>query len=266
MRRESEYAIEVNDVTVRYRSYSQQPTSLKEAVVKFMRTGRLRYYSDFNALSKLSFKVKKGCFLGIIGSNGAGKSTLLRVLSGVLPPSEGLVATHGSVDSLIQLGAGFDTELTARENIFLYESLRGKSRREISERVERILDFAELRDFSSTPLKYFSSGMAARLGFSCAMDIDPDILLIDEILAVGDERFAVKCKKVFTGFLNAGKTVVLVSHSVDQLAAECHQILVLSRGEVAFLGDPKEAVKVYRDAHYGTRLGSVGAGGKVASV
>lgn len=266
MQRESEYAIEVEDVTVRYRSYSQQPTSLKEAVLKFVRTGRLRYYSDFNALSKLSFKVKKGCFLGVIGSNGAGKSTLLRVLSGVLPPSEGRVVTHGSVDSLIQLGAGFDTELTAQENIFLYESLRGKSRREISARVEHILDFAELREFSSTPIKYFSSGMAARLGFSCAMDIDPDILLIDEILAVGDERFALKCKTVFTGFLNAGKTVVLVSHNVDQLAAECHQILVLSRGEIAFIGDPKEALKVYRDAHYGTRLGSLGSDGKAASV
>jgi lipopolysaccharide transport system ATP-binding protein len=265
MQAESHYAIEVRDVTVRYRSYAQQPTSLKEAVVKFMQTGRLRYYSDLNALSQLSFEVEKGCFLGVIGSNGAGKSTLLRVLSGVLPPSQGSVARQGSVDSLIQLGAGFDPELTARENIFLYESLRGKSRREISESVDKILDFAELKDFASTPIKYFSSGMAARLGFSCAIDIDPDILLVDEILAVGDERFAAKCKKAFAGFLKIGKTVVLVSHNVDQLAADCDRILVLSRGALAFLGDPKEAVRVYRDAHYGTRLGSVGADGRVVS-
>ena len=161
---------------------------------------------------------------------------------------------NGRVDSLIQLGAGFDKELTARENIFLYSSLHGKSHAEISRSVESIIEFAELTEFANTPIKYFSSGMSARLGFSCAIDIDPDILLVDEVLAVGDERFKKKCKAVFDRFLDQGKTVVMVSHGIDQLAKESDQLLVLSKGRVLFCGNPAQALEVYRDPAYETRL------------
>jgi ABC-type polysaccharide/polyol phosphate transport system ATPase subunit len=247
-------AIEAQNVSVLFRSYEKRPTSLKEGALAFLRTGNLKYYSTFEALSNLSFSVQRGRTLGIIGSNGAGKSTLLRVLSGVLPPSQGVLRVNGSVDSLIHLGAGFDADLTARENIFLYSSLHGRPRHEIEARVEGILDFAELREFSNTPIKYFSSGMAARLGFSCAVDIDPDILLVDEVLAVGDERFSHKCRDLLKGFKAKGKTIIMVSHAIDDLAKECDEMLVLSKGTLLFWGPPAQALAAYRDPTYATRL------------
>ncbi|NDC37786.1 MAG: ABC transporter ATP-binding protein [Proteobacteria bacterium] len=254
MNRKSDIAIDVRNVTVNYRAYTNRPTSLKDAVVQYLRTGKLRYYSHFKALSDVSFAVQRGTALGVIGSNGAGKSTLLRVLSQVLPPSSGSVVMNGRIDSLIQLGSGFDMELTAYENIFLHGSLLGRSRKELAGSVDRILDFAELREFSSTPMKYFSAGMSARLGFSCAIETNPDILLVDEVLAVGDERFAKKCQDFFTEFRRSNRTMVIISHGVEQLAKEVDQILVLSRGEVAYFGDPEEAVRIYRDPSYRTRL------------
>ncbi|MFM1848429.1 MAG: hypothetical protein RL417_1903 [Pseudomonadota bacterium] len=254
MNHSSDIAIDVRNITVNYRAYSNQPTSLKEAVVRYLKTGKLKYYSDFRALSNVSFTVRRGTSLGIIGSNGAGKSTLLRVIASVLPPSVGSVITHGTIDSLIKLGAGFDMELTARENIFLFGSLRGRSKKELLGSVDRILDFAELRDFSSTPLKYFSAGMSARLGFSCAIETNPDILLVDEVLAVGDERFGKKCRAFFEEFRRSNRTTVMISHNVEALASEVDQMLVLSRGEVAFFGDPKDGVQVYRNPNYRTRL------------
>lgn len=247
-------AISVKNVSVNFRSYRERPTSLKESVVKFLKTGKLSYFSEFKALNNVNFTVKRGEVFGIIGSNGAGKSTLLRVIAGVLPPSSGEVEVNGKIDSLIQLGAGFDAELTAIENIYLYGSLHGRSRKEIGQSIERILEFAELTEFANTPIKYFSSGMFARLGFSCAIDTNPDILLVDEVLAVGDERFSKKCREVFKNFLAAGRTVVMVSHSLTQLAEDADEILVLSKGEVAFVGAPEEALRIYRDPSYKTRL------------
>ena len=251
---DKDIAVEVNNLRIAYRSYKERPGTLKETVLKFIKTGRWRYFSTFDALKGISFKVKRGEIFGIIGSNGAGKSTLLKAISGVLAPAEGEVKVNGSFDSLIQLGAGFDIELNAIENIYLYGSLHGRSRSEIQARIPQILEFAELTEFAHTPIKYYSSGMYARLGFSVAIDRDPDILLIDEVLAVGDERFQAKCKKIFQSYIDQKKTIIMVSHSMTTLAPIAKEILLLSKGEVAFLGDPQEAIKVYRGEKYQTAL------------
>jgi ABC-type polysaccharide/polyol phosphate transport system ATPase subunit len=249
-----ETAISLSNVRVAYRSYKERPSSLKESLIKFLREGRLKHYSTFDALNGVSFEIPRGTTLGIIGSNGSGKSTLLKVLAQVLKPTEGLVRVKGSVASLIELGAGFDPELNAVENIYLNGSLHKRNRKEIKERVDQILDFAELTEFANTPVKYFSSGMFARLGFSAAIDIDPDILLIDEILSVGDERFNKKCKKVFENFFKSGKTIVLVSHDLELVSKLSNVVAVMSRGQLAYYGDPQTAVKMYRDESYLTAL------------
>ena len=248
------FAIDIQDITVAFRSYRERPTSLKESLLRFLKYGQLRHYSTFDALSHVSLRVEKGTVLGIIGSNGSGKSTLLKVLAGVLVPTCGSVYVEGSISSLIELGAGFDPEMNAVENIYLNGSLHRKSRSQISSRVEHILEFAELKEFATTPIKYYSSGMYARLGFSVAVDIDPDVLLVDEILAVGDERFQTKCQTVFSDFLKAGKTIVIVSHNVDMLEERADRIALLSKGELKFLGDPSTAVQMYRDTSYQTAL------------
>ena len=251
-------AIDIRDITVAFRSYQERPTSLKESILKFLRSGVVRHYSTFNALSHVSLEVPKGSVLGVIGSNGSGKSTMLKVMAGVLVPTEGEVRVEGPVSSLIELGAGFDPEMNAIENIFLNGSLHRKSRAYIESRVEHILEFAELEDFSTTPIKYYSSGMFARLGFSVAVDIDPDILLVDEILGVGDERFQKKCQKVFEDFLSAGRTIVIVSHDVAMLERRSDRIALLSKGQLVYVGDPATAVQMYRDKSYQTALSRAG--------
>lgn len=248
------WAIEVRDITVSFRSYKERPTSLKESILKFLRSGKLRHYSTFDALSHLSLQVEKGTVLGVIGSNGSGKSTLLKVLAGVLVPKSGEVKVNGIISSLIELGAGFDRELNAVENIYLNGSLYKRSRAQIRARVQHILEFAELSEFAETPIKYYSSGMFARLGFSVAIDIDPEILLVDEILAVGDERFQKKCQGVFANFISSGKTIVLVSHNVEMLEKQANQIALLSKGQLIYLGDPKTAISIYRDSSYESSL------------
>lgn len=252
----SPWAIEVQDIRVAYRSYKEHPATLKEALLKALKKGRLKYYSTFDALSGVSFRVKRGSVFGIVGSNGAGKSTLLKVLSGVLPPTEGTVTVEGTVDSLIQLGAGFDSDLNAIENIYLNCALHKQSRFVTRTRVAHILNFAELEEFSHTPIRYYSSGMFARLGFSVAVDRCPDVLLVDEVLAVGDERFQEKCRGIFASLLEQGKTIVMVSHSMNTLEKLCSEIMVLSKGEVVFQGNPKEAIEIYRNKHYKTALKS----------
>ena len=204
----NESAIEVSNVTVAYRSYKERPTTLKENIFSIVKHGKFSHYSTFNALSNVNLKVKKGQILGIIGSNGAGKSTFLRVLAGILKPTAGSVKIDGSIDSLIQLGAGFDPELNAIENIYLNGSLHLKSNAELKKKVPDILKFAELEDFATTPIRYYSSGMYARLGFSVAIDRNPDILIIDEILSVGDERFHKKCLRVFNRYIEEEKQLL----------------------------------------------------------
>ncbi len=247
-------ALSAKNISVQFRSYKKRPSTFKESLIQSVKSRTFRHYSNFQALDDVSFDISKGKVFGIIGSNGAGKSTLLRVLSGVLPPTAGTVTVRGSLDSLIQLGAGFDTELNAIENIYLNGSLHGKSREEIAETIPSIIDFAELGDFATTPIKYYSSGMYARLGFSVAVDRDPDILIVDEILAVGDERFQEKSSDTFKQFLDRKKTVIMVSHNLKMLEDTADTIALLSKGKVAFLGNPSEAVETYRNSDYQTAL------------
>jgi ABC-type polysaccharide/polyol phosphate transport system ATPase subunit len=252
---DSEISVDVQHISVAFRSYQQRPTTLKENVIGLMKSRRIKYYESFWALKDVSFQVRRGEVFGIIGSNGAGKSTLLRTLAGVLPPTEGSVTVKGKVDSLIQLGAGFDAELNAIENIYLNSSLHKISHSEIKRRVPHILKFAELEDFATTPIKYYSSGMYARLGFAVAIDREPDILIVDEVLAVGDERFQKKCKAIFDRYLSEKKTIIMVSHSLGQIEQIADQVLLLAKGKIVHLGDPKEAIAKYRDETYQTALG-----------
>ncbi|MBN8547732.1 MAG: ABC transporter ATP-binding protein [Deltaproteobacteria bacterium] len=251
---EPQSIISVQNVTVAYRSYKERPSSLKESVIRLMRTGKFAGSMTMEALSNVSLTIPKGAVYGLIGSNGSGKSTMLKVLAQVLKPTGGTVTVKGTVASLIELGVGFDPELNAIENIYLNGSLHKRSRAQIKSRVESIIEFAELREFATTPIKYYSSGMAARLGFSVAIEIDPDILLVDEILAVGDERFQVKCMEVFHRLLREGKTIVIVSHDLDMIARTASRIGLLSRGHLVFDGDPRTAVQMYRDSSYQTAL------------
>ncbi|MBX7136658.1 MAG: ABC transporter ATP-binding protein [Oligoflexia bacterium] len=247
-------AIEIRNVTVSYRSYKQRPTSLKESFLKFLRHGFKRSYETFDALSDVTLQVPRGTVFGLIGSNGCGKSTLLKVLAGVLKPSSGMVQVNGTIASLIELGAGFDPELNAIENIFLNGALHKKTKREMMARVPQILKFAELEEFAHTPVKYYSSGMYARLGFAVAVDVDPEILLVDEILAVGDERFQAKCEGVFEELIRKGKTIILVSHSMDLIAGKASQAALIERGRLVYSGDPIRAVEMYRDGSYKSAL------------
>jgi ABC-type polysaccharide/polyol phosphate transport system ATPase subunit len=247
-------AIALEEVTVTYRSYHRRPTSLKEAVLGLVRRNREPTYSTFHALKNLSLSVEKGSVFAIVGSNGCGKSTLLKVISGVLKPTHGTVQREGEIASLIELGAGFDPDLTAVENIYLNGSLHKKTFAEMKTRVGHILDFAELNEFAHTPVKYYSSGMYARLGFSVAVEVDPDILLVDEILGVGDERFQLKCAGVFDELIAKGKTIILVSHNMDLVLQKAHRAALLQKGELLFCGDPQEAVERYRQSSYQTAL------------
>lgn len=250
----SDLAIDLSNVTVAYRSYTQRPTSLKESLIRIVKTKQTSSYKMFKALDNVSFTVPKGEVIGFIGSNGSGKSTLLKVLAGVLVPTAGQTIRNGSIASLIELGAGFDPELTGTENIFLNGALHRKTRAQIDKKVEAIIEFAELKDFADTPVKYYSSGMYARLGFSVAIDIDPDILLVDEILGVGDERFQNKCNGVFQSFIKKGKTIVIVSHNMAMLAEQASRVGLLSKGHLIYLGDPEKAIGMYKDANYETAL------------
>ena len=247
-------AISVRGVTVAYRAYNQRPTSLKESLIHLMTRGRFSHYSTFDALQDVSFEVPRGSVFGIIGSNGCGKSTLLKVLAGVLRPVRGSATVRGEIASLIELGAGFDPELSAVENVFLNGSLHRRSRAEMAKRLPHILDFAELHEFAHTPVKYFSSGMYARLGFAVAVDIDPDILIVDEILAVGDERFQSRCMESFDRFIASGKTIVIVTHDMGMVESRCEQVLLLEKGRVRYVGDAGEAIELYRKGSYQTAL------------
>jgi ABC-2 type transport system ATP-binding protein len=197
------------------------------------------------ALSNISLDVRKGELLGIIGSNGAGKSTLLKVVSGVIKPSGGSVHTEGTIAPLIELSAGFDDELTGEENIYLNASILGFSRKEINERYEKIVDFSEMRDFIGTPLKNYSSGMVARLAFSVATEADPDILIIDEVLAVGDASFKQKSKERILSFKDRGIAILFVSHDMEQVKDICNRVLWLDHGKIQRYGDTHEIISEY---------------------
>jgi ABC-type polysaccharide/polyol phosphate transport system ATPase subunit len=237
-------AIVVQNVFQRFRVIHERPDTVRELFSRFFR--KEYNYHDFDAVHDVSFTVPKGEVVGIIGRNGSGKSTLLKIIAGVYRPTRGRVQVAGQVAPLIELGAGMHGELTGRENIVLNGLMMGYSKKQMLEREERILDFAEIGDFIDVPVKQYSSGMYMRLAFSVATEVDPDVLVIDEILAVGDMPFQRKCFDRLQRFRNSGKTILLVTHSLDQIEEVCDRCLVLDRGKLMYDGIPSEAIAIYK--------------------
>lgn len=237
--------IQIEGVSVRYSLAKEEPRTFMEFFIRRLK-GRPVVFEDFWALRDVSFSVPRGETLGIIGHNGAGKSTLLKVIAGVIRPTAGRVAISGTIAPLIELGAGFDIDLTGTENIYLNASLLGLSRREIDRRFPRILEFSELEGFIHSPLRSYSSGMVARLGFSIATEVDPDVLIIDEILEVGDEHFSKKCVRRIEEFRGRGVTMLFVSHTLPDIERLCDRVLWLDHGNVRLCGEPARVVDEYR--------------------
>lgn len=239
----SKTMIEVNDVTMRFRMNNDRILSLKEFVTTALQ-GKLKY-NEFTALSHVSFKVEQGETLGLIGRNGAGKSTLLKIISGILKPTEGSVAVHGNVVPMLELGSGFDFDLTGRENIFLNGAILGYSEEYLNEKYDEILEFSELGKFIEMPIRNYSSGMLARLAFSVASMVQPEILIVDEILSVGDAEFQAKSRARMMELMGGGTTVLFVSHSLEQIREMCSRVIWLERGNVKMAGSTKEVCKCY---------------------
>ena len=237
--------ISFENVAQRFRVIRERPDTLREAFAHLFRN-RTSYY-NFEALKGISFTVHDGEVLGIIGRNGSGKSTILKIMAGVYRPTSGVVNIRGKVAALIELGAGFHPDLTGRENIVLNGLLLGLSKREIQSREEQILEFAELGEFIDSPVKQYSSGMFMRLGFAVATEVDPDILLVDEILAVGDESFQQKCLARIEDFRRRGKTIIVVSHDLESVRKLCRRTLLIGEGVLLFDGPPDEGVMRYHE-------------------
>lgn len=240
-----DHMIEVDNVSMLFNLSSEKVDSLKEYFVKLLK--RELFYNEFMALENVSFSVKKGETFGLVGLNGAGKSTMLKIIAGVLKPSSGKVTVHGNIAPLIELGAGFNYDLTASENIFLNGAILGRSRRYMQERYEEIVDFSELHKFIDVPIKNYSSGMVARLAFSIATMIDPEILIVDEVLAVGDYKFQEKCKDKMDSLLHGGATVLFVSHSSEQVREICDRALWLDGGRVRMIGTADEVIHSFTE-------------------
>ena len=239
-------AIELTDIGMCFRLYYERAHTLKETLLRFLQ--KRDGYRDLWAVKDLSLTVRPGEAVGIVGRNGSGKSTLLKIIAGVFEPTTGQRVVRGSISALIELGAGFNGELTGRENVFLNGAIMGLSKSEMTKRYDRIVEFAELHDFMDTAVKNYSSGMYARLGFAIATEVDADILLIDEILAVGDEAFQRKCVERIDAQLGAGKTVVYVSHDANSVERICQRAILLQHGVVSFAGTSSETIREYRRA------------------
>ena len=241
---EKKVMIEVNDVHMKFNLASEKLDSFKEYLIKTLKHEVT--YEEFWALKGVSFQVEKGDALGLIGLNGSGKSTMLKVIAGVLKPTKGLVEVNGSVAPLIELGAGFDADLTARENVFLNGAILGYSRREMEKYYDDIVEFSELGNFVDVPVKNFSSGMVARLAFAIATIGTPDILIVDEALSVGDFRFQQKCEQRIQRMIDQGSTILFVSHSIGQVESLCNKIVWLDHGLVKMSGDVKTVCEEYK--------------------
>ena len=235
--------IEISDVTMRFRLNNDRILSLKEFVTTALR-GKLQY-NDFTALEHISFAVKSGETLGLIGRNGAGKSTLLKVISGILKPTEGRVTCHGNIVPMLELGSGFDMDLTGRENIFLNGAILGYSEEFLKSKYQEIVDFSELGQFIELPIRNYSSGMLARLAFSVASVVNPEILIVDEILSVGDANFQEKSHNRMLELMGGGTTVLFVSHSLDQVREMCDRAVWLEHGQMKMLGKTDEVANAY---------------------
>src|SRR5687767_13893563 len=240
-------AIDVVNVSKVYRRYAQkkQFATLKSAILDGSLLGDLKPEETFQALRGVSFQVPKGCTYGVIGRNGSGKSTLLKCVAGITRPTEGDVMVDGRISALIELGAGFHPEISGRENIFINGIMLGLTKREITRRFDEIVEFAELEDFIDAPVKTYSSGMYMRLGFAVAIHVDPDVLLVDEVLAVGDEGFTHKCLDKLAEFRRRGKTILLVTHSLGLVERLCDEALWMDEGRARTAGDPRRVVGAY---------------------
>ena len=238
-----ETVIQIDQVTVRFNMASERIDNLKEYFVKLLK--RQLMFQEFLALKNISFQVKKGESWGIIGTNGSGKSTLLKLICGILKPYKGSVAIHGTIAPLIELGAGFDSELTAKENIYLNGAVLGHSRKYMQKFFNEIVDFAELWEFLDMPIKNYLSGMAARLGFSIATVVRPEILIVDEVLSVGDYAFQKKCERRMKEMLEEGTTLLYVSHSIDSVKDLCNHVLWLDKGSSRMIGDAVQVCDAY---------------------
>ena len=240
---EKKVIIDVDHVTVRFNLATQKIDNLKEYFIKLVK--RQLMFQEFLAVNDVSFQVKAGEAWGLIGTNGSGKSTMLKAISGILKPDKGNITVNGRVAPLIELGAGFDQELTARENIFLNGCVLGHSEKFMQENFDAIVDFAELHKFLDSPLKNFSSGMRARLGFSIATMVKPDILIVDEILAVGDYKFRQKCEQRMAEMLSGGTTLLYVSHNIDEVKRLCDHALWIDKGVCRMQGPAPEICDAY---------------------
>ena len=238
-----ENIIEVNNVSMEFFLPNEKVDNLKEFVIRLLK-GKMEK-KKHKVLDNISFSVKKGESIGLIGHNGAGKSTLLKILTGIMRPTEGSVMVKGKVAPLLNLGAGFDNEASARENVYLNGAILGYSKREIEHKYKEIVDFAELHDYMNMPLKNFSSGMVARLGFAIAIDVNPDILLVDEILSVGDENFRKKCSEKINELRDRGVTFVIVSHNMSQIKNLCQKAVWIEDSHMKAYGDAKEVCDKY---------------------
>ena len=236
--------IEVRNVSMRFNMAKEKHESLKEYFLAAVQ-GKLQF-EEFYALRDVSFDVEKGDCYGLIGLNGSGKSTLLKVISGVFKPSQGSTVVHGTIAPLIELGAGFDMDLTARENIYLNGTVLGMTPKYIDSIFDEIVEFSELRDFLDVPLKNYSSGMVSRIAFSIATVTKPDVLIADEILSVGDFLFQEKCEKRMNELMGGGTTVILVSHSIDQIERLCNRVTWLEKGRVRMTGDVQTVCDAYK--------------------
>lgn len=239
-----EKTIVVDNVSMRFNLASERVDSLKDLLIKKLKFQSVTF-EEFWALRDITFSVDKGESCALIGANGSGKSTMLKIISGILAPTKGSVQVNGSIAPLIELGAGFDYELTGRENIFLNGAILGYSKKLMLEKYDEIVDFSELRDFIDAPVKNYSSGMIARLGFSIATIVKPDILVVDEILAVGDQAFQDKCHKRLEDMMNGGTTVLLVSHSAPDIKRICQKAVWIDHSNLRFVGNVDEALALY---------------------
>ena len=240
-----DYAIEIDHVTIRFNMASEKVDNLKEYIIKLIKKELI--FQEFLAVKDVSFKVKRGEAWALIGVNGSGKSTLLKAISGILKPYKGSITVNGEIAPLIELGAGFDPNLTARENIYLNGTVLGHSKKFMEEHFDEIVDFAELHDFLDTPIKNFSSGMSARLGFSIATMVKPEILIVDEILAVGDFLFQQKCMERMSHMLEGGTTLLFVSHNIETVKKLCDHAAWLDHGVLKMAGEGETVCDAYME-------------------
>ena len=236
-----ENVIEIKDLVKKYKMYGKKKDRLVEIMFP-----KVQRHTDFTAMNHLNLNVKKGEVVGILGKNGAGKSTLLKMITGVVVPTFGTIKVNGKISSLLELGTAFNMDLTGEENIYQHGQVMGLTREEIENSKQKIIDFADIGDHLYQPVKTYSSGMFARLAFSCAINVNPEILIVDEVLSVGDMAFQLKCFKKFEEFKSQGKTILFVTHNVSDILKNCTRTIILSEGTKIFDGDVKEGVELYK--------------------